>query len=148
MSLYQNLLPFVESDGGRSKYFQAKNVGDCVCRAITIASGRDYLEIYNALREAAKKSRSRKSGTPRSGININTTPFKRLMTELGFVWVPCSKMGVHFFDDEMPLEGRFVCSVAKHCVAVVDGVVYDTWDSRFNSFGEPRRVYGVWFLKG
>lgn len=35
------------SNGGRSKFFKAKEVGDCAVRATAIASGRDYKEIYN-----------------------------------------------------------------------------------------------------
>lgn len=136
----KELLPYVYDDGGRSNYFKASRVGDCVCRAIAIASGRDYKEIYNAILGATGK-------TPRNGVKVRSVRFRRLMESLGFTWVSCCKVGstesTHFFKGELPM-GRLVCSVAKHEVAVIDGVVRDTWDSRFNGFGEPRRIYGYW----
>ena len=148
MSQEKNILPYVEDDGGRSRYFRAKGVRDCVCRAITIASGRDYLEIYNALRELTKKSRASRKGSPRSGIFTQRAPFKRMMKELGFTWTPCCSIGQkessHLYSDEMPLTGRHVCSAHRHYVALIDGVVHDTWDSRYDRFGQARRIYGYW----
>lgn len=37
------------TDGGRSLYFKADRVGDCVTRAVAIATGRDYKEVYNEI---------------------------------------------------------------------------------------------------
>ena len=48
-------MEFVYSDGGRSKYFKANNVGDCVTRAICNATGKDYKEVYDALNDMAKR---------------------------------------------------------------------------------------------
>ena len=138
------LLPYVYDDGGRSNYFKAKNVNDCVCRAVAIASGKDYMEVY--------KSMFDEGFTPRSGVFTRSVNFKRFMKEMGFKWVSLSSIGshdsVHLVKGEMPPKGRFVCSVAKHYVAVVDGVVRDTWDSRYNAWQEPRRVYGCWEYMG
>ena len=47
-------MEFVYSDGGRSKYFKAKNVNDCVVRAICNASGKDYKEVYDAIEELSE----------------------------------------------------------------------------------------------
>lgn len=44
-------MKFHYSDGGRSNYFKATNVGDCVTRAICNATGKDYKEVYKALNE-------------------------------------------------------------------------------------------------
>lgn len=55
-----NLMEFIYSDGGRSNYFKGVT-GDCVCRAIAIASDRDYLEVYQSLKKAI--------GTPRNGVD-------------------------------------------------------------------------------
>lgn len=135
-----NLMPLVFDDGGRSKYFKGKDAGDCVCRSIAIASGLDYKEVYDSLRKAMGKS-------PRDGVSTQKTCFKRLMASLGFTWTPCagigSRISIHPVVGELP-EGRLVCSAAGHYFAVVDNTVRDTWDSRFNSFGEVRRVYGYW----
>ena len=36
---------FIYNDGGRSKYYQLEKVGDCVIRAIAIATETDYKEV-------------------------------------------------------------------------------------------------------
>ena len=136
------LMEYIYNDGGRSKYFKGK-AEDCVCRAISIASNRDYKEVYDSLKKAL--------GTPRNGVFTTNKAFKDWMVANGFVWTPCSGIGVktsvHFIEGELP-KGRLVCSVANHYVAVVDDKVYDTWDSRYNSFNEVRRIYGYWEYKG
>ena len=138
-------IKFVYDDGGRSKYFSGKNVGDCVCRAITIASGKDYKEIYDLLAKTMGES-------PRNGVFTNKPCFKRMMRDLGFEWHSLAGIGVkqafHFYDGELPREGRMVCSVTKHNVAVVNNELHDIWDSRYNSFGQMRRIYGYWLYKG
>ena len=35
------------NDGGRSQYFKGAKAGDCVVRAIAIASGLDYKKVYD-----------------------------------------------------------------------------------------------------
>ena len=136
------LMEYIYNDGGRSKYFKGK-ARDCVCRAISIASNRDYKEVYDSLKKTL--------GTPRNGVFVKNKAFKNWMVANGFVWTPCSGIGVktsvHFIEGELP-KGRLVCSVAKHYVAVVDNKVYDTWDSRYNSFNEVRRIYGYWEYEG
>lgn len=136
------LLPYVYSDGGRAQYFKGKTgVYDCVCRAVAIASGKDYKDVYNAMKAATGES-------PRKGTYTNTAKFKRFMGGMGFTWTPCSGIGVrtavHPRKGEMPEHGRHVCSAHGHYFAIVEGVVYDAWDSRYNSFGEVRRIYGYW----
>lgn len=49
------------NDGGRSKYFKAECVNDCVTRAIAIATERDYKEVYNEIKSIVGYS-------PRNGI--------------------------------------------------------------------------------
>lgn len=49
----------VYSDGGRSKYFKGK-AGDCVCRAICNATGKDYKEIYDFINELSQRERTGK----------------------------------------------------------------------------------------
>ena len=40
-------MKWIYNDGGRSKYYKATNVRDCVCRAIAIANNEDYKMVYN-----------------------------------------------------------------------------------------------------
>lgn len=133
------MMPLVYDDGGRSKYFKGRT-GDCVCRAIAIASGMDYKEVYRGLFSAMGRA-------PRKGLKTSKKAFKDYMHGLGFVWVSLCSVGstssAHLIKGELP-NGRLCCSAHHHYVAVIDGVVHDTWDSRYNSWCEPRRIYGYW----
>ena len=42
---------FVYNDGGRKLAGRKGDTGDCVTRAVAIASGLPYLEVYNVLAE-------------------------------------------------------------------------------------------------
>ena len=57
-------MKFKYSDGGRSKYYKATNVGDCCVRAICNATGKDYKEVYNELKKL-NKGVSCRNGTPK-----------------------------------------------------------------------------------
>lgn len=125
-------------DGGRSKYFTASRVGDCVTRAIAIATQRDYKEVYNTIAKIV-------GYTPRNGVYKNDT--KKVMKHFGGRWVSCMTVGVgcttHLKENEIPMKGRIICKCSKHVVAVIDGVIHDTYDASRN--GE-RCVYGYWIF--
>lgn len=130
---------FIYNDGGRSKYFKGTG-GDCVTRAVCIASGLDYLEIYNRLAQGNSTQRKGKREDTKSGrktalrgINTNRQWFKDFMMSLGFVWVPTMLIGqgckVHLCSEELP-SGRLIIAVSKHYTAMIDGVINDTFDPR------------------
>lgn len=136
-----DLMELVYDDGGRHLYFKGKSgVRDCVCRSISIASGKDYKEIYDLLFKTMGE-------TPRGGVFTTKPKFKRMMVSLGFTWVATSGIGshqaVHLVEGELP-EGRFCCSMAGHWTAVVDNQVRDTIDPRINGYGQMRKIYGYW----
>ena len=138
---------FVYDDGGRSKYYKASEVGDCVCRAISIATGMDYKDAYNMINQASKKERKGKTSksTARDGVRKETT--RKIMQDLGWVWVPTMQIGqgckVHLREDELP-GGTIIVSVSKHLTCVIDGVIHDTYDP---SREGDRCVYG-YYVKG
>lgn len=146
-------MQFVKNDGGRAAAGYRGSTGDCVTRAVAIASGRPYQEVYerlaggNATQRVTKHARSNaRVRTARKGINVTRKWFKDYMHELGFVWVPTMKIGsgckVHLKKEELPA-GRLVVALSKHYCAVIDGVVHDTYlDDR----GGTRCVYGYWEL--
>ena len=131
-------MDWIFNDGGRSKYFKATKVGDCVVRSIAIATGKDYKEIYNLVRRVSGK-------TPRNGVDRKA--IKKVMEMLGGNWVPCMGKGtgctVHLVDDEIPMKGRLVLSLSRHLTAVIDGTIHDTYDP--SREGE-RCVYGYWIF--
>ena len=143
---------FKYDDGGRADAGFKGNAGDCVCRAIAIAAVLPYQQVYDRLAEGnATQRRSKhtpKQGrTASTGIYVKRKWFKDYMIELGFVWTPTMEIGsgclIHLRADELP-RGRLVCNVSKHSVAVIDGVIHDTFNP---SRDGTRCVYGYWKLK-
>ena len=68
--------------------------------------------------------------------------YKPYLERLGWTWTPTMFIGsgckVHLKADELP-KGKIICSVSRHLVAVVDGIIQDTYDCSRNG---TRCVYG------
>jgi hypothetical protein len=139
-------MTFTYHDGGRAEAGLKGEAGDCVARAIAIVTQKPYVEVYARL--AIGNLRERKTGgklsgrrTARAGIHTSRQWFKDYMKQLGFVWTPTMGIGtgcrVHLADGELPM-GRLVVAVSRHVTAVIDGVIYDTYDPQ----REGETVYG------
>lgn len=142
---------FKYDDGGRSAAGYKGSAGDCVCRSIAIATQQPYQTVYDALKEAAQHERPRgrtRAGNPRRKSSVRDgvrrPTIRRYMDSLGWTWTPTMGIGtgcmVHLKKVELP-PGRLVVSVSKHLVAVIDGVIHDTYDP---SREGTRCVYGYW----
>lgn len=138
-------LPFVRHTGGRLEAGFRGIAGDCVTRAIAIATDRPYREIYDLVNQAARRERPRRGrlrSSAREGVNKATT--RRVLAELGWVWHPTMTIGsgttVHLRPGELP-DGRLIVQVSKHLTAVIDGTVYDNHDP---CRGGTRCVYGYY----
>lgn len=124
-------MDFIYNDGGRLDAGLKGVAGDCVVRAIAIASGKPYREVYSALFAAAKsKPRKRRGSTsPRDGVFRKI--YEPYLLALGFKWTPTMKVGqgckVHFVKDELP-SGTLIVALSRHLTAVIDGVVYDAYN--------------------
>jgi len=154
---------FVNNDGGRAAAGYKGASGDCVARAIAIASERPYSEIYAVLAYGTGTQRAGKHGkrpaSARNGINTDRKWFKDYMRSLGFRWVPTMGIGsgckVHLQAGELPL-GRLVVSVSRHYTAVIDGKIHDTHNPQRATIVETfkgttishRCVYGYWIMEG
>lgn len=145
-------MEFVYSDGGRSKYFQANRVGDCVCRAICNATGKDYKDVYDDLQKFVdyerEHSRRRKhkfgaDKSVRNGVPKSLTK-KYIEKVLGWKWHPFMTIGsgckVHLTENELP-NGVCILKVSRHITVIKDRVLYDTYDC---SRDGTRCVYGYW----
>jgi hypothetical protein len=140
-------MPWVFSDGGRSAAGFKGSAGDCLCRAVAIASGRPYAVVYADLARLSEHERSPRRGKkshPRLGVHCGKAWVKEFMGSLGASWVPTMQIGsgckVHLRANELPA-GRLVAMLSRHAVAVVDGVIYDVSDPSRNG---SRCVYGFW----
>lgn len=145
-------MEFVYSDGGRSKYFKATKVGDCVCRAICNATGKDYKEVYDDLQQFVKYEKEHTKRTKHKFSNKTsirdgvpkTLSRKYIEKVLGWKWHPFMSIGsgckVHLKESELP-NGICILKLSKHLTVIKDRVLYDTYDC---SRQGTRCVYGYW----
>ena len=125
------------SDGGRSKYFKGKkDAGDCVVRAIAIALELDYKYVYDEIAKRNKLAYGKR--TARDGVHKKI--YDKFLKENGWVWHSAPKFdGRKAYHRDMP-KGYVIGRMAKHLVAIKDGIVYDTFDSRH------KMIYGYWAI--
>ncbi len=164
-------------DGGRSEAGFHGKTGDCLCRAIAIATGKEYAEVYAELTvlgwncwESWNPSYRTNEAywlnhscyyDPVGDIYLFEEEFRQIvfwrnpdaghaiaseaaprrdsyLKSLG--WQYTATSGVHLRADELPA-GRLIVGIHEHWVAVIDGVLHDTWDS---SRRGTARVEGYW----
>lgn len=145
--------PWVYDDGGRSAAGFRGETGDCVTRAISIATGVEYALVYADLNAQAEQT-PRRGASRRRAAKVKTQPSSRtghhrkvyepFLQAMGWVWTPTMAVGqgctVHLRAEELPA-GRLVVAVSRHLVAVLDGVVHDVDDP---SRDGTRCVYGYY----
>ena len=108
-------LDFLYNDGGREKSGYKGSTGDCVTRAISIASGLPYQKVYDDLYNLSKEWRLNSNSkhskvakpqndSPRTGVYRDV--YDPYIKSLGFKWIPTMKIGsgckVHLRKDEIP----------------------------------------------
>ena len=99
-----------------------KNNGDCVIRAISIATGKSWYQIYAGLCVQGRFS---------CGFGDFNEVWSDYLTYLGF-----SRHGLPYDPDYTVKDfaidhphGNFVIGTGEHAVAVVNGDIIDSWDS-------------------
>lgn len=106
---------------------QGKLVGDCVKRALTIATGKDYREISLQLNRFKKVHHADSFNDWRR----NVEPFIREILGGRKISFPAIKgecrMNGERFCEEYD-DGTYILQMANHVVCCKDGVLYDTWD--------------------
>src|SRR5438477_11889551 len=90
-------MKFQFNDGGRSIAEFTGNARDCVTRAIAIATGLSYREVYDSMAKVNECFRSKKRvsygrRTARNGIAVRSKAFKDYMHSLG--WFYTATMGI------------------------------------------------------
>ena len=123
------------SDGGRADAGYKGTAGDCAVRAIAIATGRDYKEVYDGLK-------AHLGSTPRNGVQRKA--LGAYLETLGWEWVATKYPGsgtVHLTADELPADTTIITRLSRHFAAVINGTVFDNHDPRRNG---TRMVYGYW----
>lgn len=146
---------FIYNDGGREESGYRGLADDCVVRSIAIITKISYKEVYEELFKRAKifsngrckvaKNIKKFGASPRNGVH--KIIYKKYLKDLGYEWIPTMKFGngckIHLKKEELP-DGRIIVSLSKHLTAVINGVIYDTYDCSRNG---SRCVYGYYILK-
>lgn len=137
----------VHTDGGRKAAGYVGSVGDCVCRAIAVATEQPYQTVYDELARRVKNLKLLRERNRPITRGVPPKVYKAYLDELGWEWVATMTIGsgckVHLKADELP-SGRIICRVSKHLCAVIDGVVHDSHDP---SRDGKRCVYGYFRKK-
>lgn len=101
-----------------------KQTGDCVVRAIAIATGRSWRNVYRDLCEVGEIE----CELPNSNF-IWGTYLKDMGAEQFLLPEACPKcITVRAFSEKYP-DGTYVIGTGSHAVAVMGGDWYDSWDS-------------------
>ena len=115
-------MDFVWNDGGRAAGEYVGLTGDCVTRAIAIATGKVYRDVYSELGDAALKS-------PRNGVPAEIAAV--YLRERA--WQRSNGFGKEFVIGDLP-KGVVVVHLSwrdetsQHLCTVIDHVVHDTWN--------------------
>jgi hypothetical protein len=149
-------MKFIYDDGGRSEAGYKGFAGDCVCRAIAIATKQPYQKVYDSLietKESFRQTKKVRGSHPRNGVNRKI--YQTYLEKLGWKWISTMRIGtgckVHLDENELPKTGAIICRLSKHLTTVINGVIHDTFNpERITIFGDghtaKRCVYG-YFIK-
>ena len=132
---------FKKSDGGRKDAGYRGRGGDCVTRAIAIATGTPYLCVRKALTEMVREGTG---GIERGVANGCPTPVAHTyLTAMGWEAVPTPEA---FYLNELPRCGKFIACMTtrRHWAAVINDTLVDSWDCRKT----PRTNTGWMKLEG
>ena len=113
-----------------------RRVGDCAVRAVSVALGTDWETAYTLIADA---------GFAMGDMPSSDSVWGAVLREHGFYrqTIPNTCPDCYSAEDfcrDHP-HGTYVLGLGGHVAAVVDGVLYDTWDSR-----DLIPVY-VWYRK-
>lgn len=112
-----------------------QRVGDCVVRAISIATGRSWDRTYDDITEYGYKLKDMPSSNAVWGKYLEDSGFAR-----GMVYGSCPYCTVRDYASKHR-HGVYILGTGTHVVAVKNGDYYDTWDS-----GDETPVF-VWRKK-
>jgi len=137
-------MDFQYNDGGRKEAGYRGKTGDCVVRAIAIATELPYQKVYDDLFSLNRLQHGKLRGaSPRNGGTKKRT-IRKYLERLGWKWTPTMLIGqgckTHLRETELPM-GRLIVAVSKHLTAVIDHIINDTYNP---DRGGWRCVYGYY----
>ncbi len=124
-------LAYEKDDGGRSKYYKGSKAGDCVIRAIAIATDQDYKVVYYELTSIAMPM----------GLYANDDKvWKKYLKSLGWTEHKFGRDAKDLIDTKLP-HYRCIAVTNSHLSAVIGNTIYDTWNP------SDRKCWRYWYDK-
>ena len=118
-------------DGGRAATGRKGHAGDCVCRAIAIATGQPYEQIYRLLDAHCRPHRkSPNARKPSARFGVPLEVWEPLLVEEGWRYQELPR-NEQFNARHLPIEGCTIVHTNTHLCTVKYGVIYDTYDSSY-----------------
>jgi hypothetical protein len=110
-----------------------KNVGDCVKRAIALCSNMDYQTVQKELNRYKQITNAKKFNDTK---NFQPYVEKVLKWERlnGYNNIKVGEFAKQY------RTGTYLIKIRKHLTAVVDGVIYDTWNCSYKAINKVWRV--------
>lgn len=109
------------------------NVGDCVIRALSKATGKSWDEVYDELYIIGKKKK-RMMNDPHT--------YKEFLKNNNFTLCPAARdedgkmISVKEFSNNVNADTMYVIHTRKHLTVVFNGDIYDTWDTSYEKAGK------------
>ena len=101
-----------------------KEVGDCVVRAIGIATDQTWTDVYDAICETGREQYDMPSSDAVWGLYLYRQGFEPFV--MPSTCPQC--VNIKTFCKMYPL-GTYIIGTGSHAVAIIDGDYYDSWDS-------------------
>lgn len=119
-------MQYIKHDGGRSQHYGKKKTGDCVVRAIALATDGDYKQVFTDLCAISQ---------PLGLFANDNLVWHQYLKNLGWQEIklkrPWSKV------QDLDIHTGIVV-IQRHIAAIVQGDLYDTGDCRTST------VYSYW----
>lgn len=146
-------LPYNRTDGGRQDAItdgeidSRINKGDCVTRAIAIATNTPYAEVYEDIKylcETEKPVFDRKMSDPNNGVYPELyMPYIEQyfnVTAKAYDEEHLDKPHRHVSSEDFGT-GTFIVQIHRHLLAIIDGVIHDSWDSNNKGWRTKRNQH-------
>lgn len=134
-------------DGGRMAAGYKDTTGDCVTRAIAIATNKPYIVIYEYVNQMTKRHIDENTVRvygygSKDGVPISVV--KKMMKHLGFKWNRMEKkVSMYDFKKNYKVPKNCVLYIPNHLVAVKQGILHDSY-YHYDVDQKAKRVLGYW----
>ena len=149
------MLEYHYNDGGRAAAGFRGKTGDCLVRAVAIATGLPYRDVYHTVSSTMKKHGYRASGN----VYLQTQELRKpgmlrvgavqrlVLKDYGFVKVSLPPGPRPTYTQAFQQFGTCIVSTNGHVATLMDGALQDTFDGRtydYPTVAGERKARSVW----